>query len=204
MHVIGLTGGIGTGKSTVAAVLAGLGATIISADELGHRAYASGAPAYDQILEAFGNRVRASDGAIDRKALGGIVFGSPEKLRQLNTIVHPVIRSLAEAELKRADDAGAQVAVVEAALLVDAGWHDLVDEVWVTTAPRPEVVRRIMERDGLSAGEVEKRMKAQLPDSERLAHADYVFETGTLTREALEEKVNVEWRRLVDVDRPAR
>ncbi len=203
MHVIGLTGGIGTGKSTVAAVLAGLGATVISADELGHRAYAPGAPAYDQILEAFGHEVLASDDAIDRKALGGIVFDSPEKLRQLDTIVHPAIRSLTEAELKRAEDAGTRVAVVEAALLIDAGWDDLVDEVWVTTAPRAEVVRRIMERDGLSAGEIERRIQAQLPDPDRLARADYVFETGILTRDALEESVKTEWRRLVEVDPPA-
>ncbi|MEE8346802.1 MAG: dephospho-CoA kinase, partial [Dehalococcoidia bacterium] len=138
MYVIGLTGGIGSGKSTVAQMLEGEGAALLSADAVGHEVYLPDQPAWREVVEVFGRQIVAPDRAIDRKKLGAIVFSDPEQLRRLNAITHPRMKELMREKLEEERKRGARVTVLEAALLFDAGWDDLTDEVWVTMAP-PEV-----------------------------------------------------------------
>ena len=133
MHSIGLTGGIASGKSTVVELLQELGAATIDADRLGHQTYEPGTDTFAAVVAAFGGEIVAADGSIDRRALGGKVFGQPDQLKRLTDIVWPGIRSLAAAELQRLEAQGEQVAVLEAAVLIEAEWQDLVDEVWVVS-----------------------------------------------------------------------
>jgi dephospho-CoA kinase len=194
-YVVGLTGGIGTGKSVVAQVLAEEGAVLLNADLVGHEAYLPGAPAYEDIVAEFGKDVIAEDGTIDRKKLGPIVFSSPEKLARLNSITHPRMKEMMREKLAVADRAGAEVAVLEAALLFDAGWDDLTDEVWVTVVDGETAARRASERSGIPVEQVLERIqKAQMASDERIRRSDVVIDTsGTLedtrrrTLEAWEE-----------------
>jgi dephospho-CoA kinase len=194
--VIGLTGGIGSGKSTVAEMLARRGAVVIDADRVGHESYRPGSEGFRQVVAAFGNAVVAPDGSIDRRALGAIVFAHPEARARLNAIVHPLIaaevgRRVAEA---RAADEPKPV-VVEAALLIDAGWRALVDRVWVVTVSPRAAIARVTASRGLSREEVERRLESQMPDAERRRQADLVIENdGTV--EELEAKVEAAWRSL--------
>ena len=134
--IVGLTGGIGSGKSTVAAILAELGARVIDADRIGHDVYRPGTPGFDRVVEAFGRGVVAADGTIDRRALGAIVFADPAARARLNAIVHPLIAGDLAGTIARARaDGFAGPIVIEAAILLEAGWRSLVDRVWVVTAP---------------------------------------------------------------------
>jgi dephospho-CoA kinase len=179
MYTIGLTGGIGTGKSVVAQILADLGAVILNADLVGHEAYLPGAPAYEDIVAEFGNEVVAADGSIDRKKLGPIVFASPEKLARLNQITHPRMKEMMRERLAEAARDGAEVAVLEAALLFDAGWDDLTDEVWVTVVEGETAARRASERSGIPLEQVLERIqKAQMASDERIRRSDVVIDTG--------------------------
>jgi len=192
MRSIGLTGGIASGKTTVSATLAECGATIIDADKLGHQTYEPGSETYRQVIAAFGDDVVAADGTIDRKVLGGKVFGQPDGMTRLTDIVWPGIRTLAEAELARLDRQGVSVAVLEAAVMIEAGWQDLVDEVWVVSVP-PHVARgRLMERNGLSAEDADNRINSQISNEERLQHADVVIDTDC-PLEAVVERVHAAW-----------
>lgn len=197
MKVIGLTGGIGSGKSAAAQVLAEFGAVVIDADRVGHETYLPGTAGWDQVVGTFGRDVVAADGTIDRKRLGAIVFGDPAKLAQLNAIIHPLIRDAVAARI-RALRAGRQVraVVVEAALLVEARWDALVDEVWVVTA-RPEVIeQRLMDQRNLDRAAIAARVKAQISDAQRAATAAVVIDnSGSL--EALRDRLTTLWRERV-------
>jgi len=177
VHTVGLTGGIGSGKSTVAAILADLGAFVIDADRVGHSVYLPGTPGWDQVVAAFGDGVVADDGTIDRKALGSIVFADSAQLERLNQIVHPLIRRGVR-ELVDAAVAGEPVRpiIVEAAVLIEAKWFDLVDEVWVVMAAPPTVIERVTASRGMQRGEVQARIDAQLGNDERRKVADVVIE----------------------------
>jgi dephospho-CoA kinase len=195
MHVIGLTGGIGTGKSVVAGILREQGAEILDADRVGHEAYLPGGPAYDDIVAEFGAEVVAEDGTIDRKKLGPVVFADPAKLQRLNAITHPRIKDMMREKLKDLAGQGVDLVVLEAALLFDAGWEDLTDEVWVTDVDPRTAAQRTSERSGIPMEQVFERIqKAQMANDERLRRADVVIDTsGTLddtrgrTLEAWEE-----------------
>lgn len=192
MRVIGLTGSIASGKSTVAALLAERGAKIIDADRLGHRAYAPGTETFAQVVEAFGPGVVAPDGSIDRKRLGTLVFGHPDELALLMSIVGPRIRELAQAELATAAAQGVAVAVLEAAILIEAGWDALVDEVWLLTVSPPVARQRLIERSGFSPEDADRRLASQRSDAERLPHADLVIPTdGSLDQ--VRERVALAW-----------
>ena len=182
MYTIGLTGGIGTGKTAVARILEELGAAILDADRVGHEVYLPGRPAYDAIVAEFGAEVVAEDGSIDRKKLGPIVFSAPEKLARLNAITHPRMKEMMREKLADADRSGAKVAVLEAALLFDAGWDDLADEVWVTVVDAETAARRASERSGIPVEQVLERIqKAQMASEERIRRSDVVIDTsGTL------------------------
>ena len=198
MIVIGLTGGIASGKSTVARLLADRGARVIDADRLGHRAYQPGSAAHAAVAEAFGPDVVAADGHIDRKALGGKVFGRPDQLDRLTRIVWPEIRRLARQEIDRiAREAPDATVVLDAAVLLEAGWEDLVDEIWVTVVDRATAIARAVARGGLDEKSAGARLDAQLSSREREARARVVIDnTGDLT--ALEARVDEAWRSLAE------
>ena len=179
MHVIGLTGGIGSGKSTVAKVLEDEGASVLSADLLGHEVYLPGKPAYDEIIQTFGRDVVAEDGTIDRKKLGPIVFSDPANLARLNAITHPRMKEMMRERLAVIARQGAQYAILEAALLFDAGWDDLTDEVWVTVAPAKVAAERTAARSGIPVEQVLERIqKAQMESDERVSRSDIVIDAG--------------------------
>lgn len=194
--VIGLTGGIASGKSTAARYLASLGAHVIDADALGHRAYEPDTDAYRAVLATFGEDVRGPDGQLDRKALGGKVFGDPGAMKRLTDIMWPEIRHLAEVEIGavRETDPNA-VVVLEAAVLFEAGWQDAVDETWVVVVEPDIAVQRAMARDGLDRSAVQARMDAQLSNAERTALADVVVDNSG-SDAAMRERLNNEWRRV--------
>lgn len=179
MLTIGLTGGIGSGKSTVAQILAELGAPILDADKVAHTTYAPGASSYDAVIAAFGREVVAPDRTIDRKKLGAIVFGNPERLNKLTSIVWPATREAIRRSVAELRAGGAKLPiVVEAAILIEASWQPLFDEIWLVRAPREAVVARVESQRGLKPAETEARIRAQLSDEERAKHATLVIENN--------------------------
>jgi len=177
MKVIGLTGGIGSGKSVVSQFLAELGAVIIDADEVGHEALKRDTDLYREVVAAFGKQILTPSGEIDRKKLGEIVFGNSESLLRLNQIMHPRMFDMVKAQIDGYRWQRAGVVVLEAPLLVEADWTSLVDEVWVTIASEVTVLRRLGERSGLSQAESLARIRSQLSLEERVRCADVVINT---------------------------
>jgi len=195
MRVIGLTGGIASGKSLVAEQLAERGATVIDADKLGHAAYRKGSETFREVVQAFGEEIVGSDGEIDRKALGGKVFGDPAARRRLERIVWPAMRTMMEEQLETLRSEGAGIVVIEAAVLIEADWLPLVDEVWVVSASPATVRTRLFERNGLTEEQASARLRAQLPNNIRRSRADVVIENeGTL--EELTAAVDAAWSKL--------
>lgn len=174
--IICLTGGLASGKSTAVRYLADKGAHIIDADLLGHRAYDPGTGAWQSVIDTFGEDVRGEDNQIDRRVLGGKVFGKADELRKLTDIVWPEIRRLAEAEIAavQAADAAA-VIVLEAAVLFEAGWEDMGDQIWVITVDRETAISRSMARDDATREAVEARLDSQLSNEQRTSRADVVI-----------------------------
>jgi dephospho-CoA kinase len=197
MKVIGLTGGIGSGKSTVAALLAELGARVIDADRVGHDVYRPGTPGWERVVEAFGREVVSADGTIDRAKLGARVFADPVALATLNGIVHPLIWRELEARVAAARAAGGEAPVViEAAILLESGWRSLADTIWAVIAPRRTVIDRVQRQRGLVPADVEARIAAQTDDETRRRMADVVIENdGSL--EELGAAVRAAWARTV-------
>ena len=178
--IIGLTGGIASGKSTVAQALGDRGAYIIDADKLGHTAYLAGSGAFDQVVSAFGTDIVADDGEIDRRKLGGKVFGNEAALRQLTDIVWPSIRAMAEKEIADAQRAAPKrIVVLEAAVLIEADWLDLADQIWVTVVKPAVAIERACARDNLSEDAVRTRLDAQLSNDERGSYADHVIDNSS-------------------------
>ena len=176
MYVVGLTGGIGTGKSEVARVLKDLGATVINADIIGHEAYRPHSEIWQEVVETFGESVLQVNGEIDRKELGNIIFRDPGARAKLNSIMHPWMARTIEDRIRELGQRGVEAVVVEAALLIEAGWRYLVDEVWVTSAPEEEVVRRVRQRSNLAELDIRRRVNSQMPVTEKLKQADVVLE----------------------------
>ena len=196
MYVIGLTGGIGTGKTAVADLLRELGATVVDADKVGHEAYRPGADAWQAVVAAFGKEIVTEGDEINRKRLGAIVFGDPAELARLNSIMHPRMYRMMEERLDGLRSEGCRAAVVEAALLIEADWQPLTDEVWVVTATEEYAVSRTAARSGLSEEAVRARIASQMGQTERVLHADSVIENDG-TPEDLRRKVSETWNRRV-------
>lgn len=174
--MICLTGGLASGKSTAVKHLADKGAAVIDADILGHQAYNPGTAAFEAVVAAFGEEVRGNDGQIDRKALGGKVFGKPEELRKLTDIVWPEIRRLAELEIDNITASNPDaIIVLEAAVLFEAGWEDMGEEIWVLTVDRETAIERSMARDNAPRDAVERRLDSQLSNEVRTSRADVVI-----------------------------
>ena len=194
--IVGLTGGIGSGKSTVAAILAGLGARVIDADRIGHDVYRPGTEGFRHVVEAFGSGVVAADGTIDRRALGAIVFADPAALVRLNGLVHPLIaEELARSIAAVRADGFAGPIVIEAAVLLEAGWRGLVDRLWVVSVSRETAIARVAVSRGLGRAEVERRLDAQMPDAGRRRVADLVIDNDGTPAE-LRAEVEKAWRAL--------
>ncbi len=201
MKIIGLTGGIGTGKSTVSRFLSELGAVIIDADKVGHEALLPECSICADVTSAFGNEILDSQGKIDRKKLGNVVFNSPEALACLNRIVHPWMTVTLKERLDKLRKQRVKAVVLEAALLIEAGWTSLVDEVWVTVAPRETVLKRLREREKLSREEAMSRIRSQMSRSERLKRADVVIDTN-VSLDELRAKLTGLWRQVVETALP--
>ena len=193
MLVIGVTGGIGTGKTVVSRVLEDLGAEIIDVDEAAHETYRPGTEGWKEVVEGFGDGILAPGGEVDRRKLAGIVFKDRAALERLQEIVHPRARSATELRLREMQQRGVAVAVLVAPLLVEAGWSGLVDEVWVTVAPESQVIERVQSRDGLDVDAIMARVQSQISQEERLAHADAVIDNGGGLDE-LRDRVRELWR----------
>lgn len=201
MFVIGLTGGIGTGKSSVCRVLGTLGAAVVDADAVAHAAYEPGAAAWRSVVDAFGEAVLDCGGRIDRKRLGDIVFNDRGGLRKLNAIVHPDVRRRLEERIRELDRAGADVVVIEVPLLVEAiregrEWAEMLDEVWVVAAPEDRIIQRVWERSRMGEAAARSRMESQASDRERIEYADAVIDNGG-SLDGLRNQVCKLWRERV-------
>jgi dephospho-CoA kinase len=196
MKTIGLTGGIGSGKSTVSQLLAELGAFIIDADKVGHEIYLPGKEAWHQVTAAFGRDILTVDQTIDRKKLGALVFSSEDNRKKLNAIVHPLMFKDIDWRIKEKRAAGfTKPIVVEAAILIEANWLPLVDEVWLVVTNKNVVIERVAAQRGLSAKDTEARIASQLADAERRRHANLIIDNdGSL--EDLKKKVLDAWGRI--------
>ena len=174
MFVIGLTGGIATGKTLVSETLRELGATLINADLVGHEAYLPHTETWQAVVDAFGTDILDPEGQIVRPKLGAIVFSDPARLEQLNSIVHPRIYAMISDRIEGLKGEGVDAVVVEAALLIEAGWTPLVDDIWVITAPMEQVYSRLTGR-GLFPEQTRARIESQMPQEERVTHANVVI-----------------------------
>ena len=176
--IVGLTGGIATGKSVVDDELRRLGAHIIDADKIAREVVEPGKPAYDEIVKEFGNGVLEPGGALDRKALGRIVFSDPAALEKLGSITHPRIRERIKEEARRLSAQGDSIIVLDVALLIETGVKYEVEKIIVVFAEKEQQIQRLMDRDGLSRGEAEKRVSIQMDIKEKLKYADYVIDNS--------------------------
>ena len=198
MLVIGLTGGIGTGKSEVARLLQSLGAAVISADEVGHEAYVPDSESWREVVDTFGKEILQPSGEIDRQKLGAIVFSDPQQLEKLNAIMHPRMARMVADRIQVLRDQGASTVVVEAALLFEAGWDSLVDEVWTTDSSVELVVERLQARNGMDEKESRRRIGSQMDRAERIERSDLVVDNSSDVS-ALEQTVMGLWDSRVNV-----
>ena len=195
MVVIGLTGGIASGKTTAADELRKFGAAVIDADRLGHRVYEPGSPGFEKVVNEFGHDIVAPDGTINRQVLGGKVFGDPAQMQRLTDIAWPEIRRMAQEEIDRLKRDGADAIVLEAAVLIEAEWTDLVDEVWVVWV-KPEIARtRLMTRNNLTEEQAQARIDSQLSNKDRLERADVKIENSD-TLDQFVKRVEQQWKKL--------
>ncbi|WP_352428008.1 dephospho-CoA kinase [Thermoflexus sp.] len=192
--LIGLTGNIACGKSTVARMLAEMGAAVIDADAVAHAVIRKGTPTYEAIVRRFGPEILGPDGEIDRRRLGDRVFRDPAALRDLEAIVHPAV--LAAIQERLAAGVEAPAVVIEAIKLIESGFARACDTLWVVTCPEREQVRRLMAERGLSEEEAWVRIRAQPPPEEKIRLADEVIDNGG-DLEATRRQVEAAWRRRV-------
>ncbi len=176
MLVIGLTGGIGSGKSEVTRKLQELGAEVIDADKVGHQAYTPHTETWEAVVAAFGQGILQPNEEVDRRKLGAIVFSDPKEPARLNSIMHPRMAKMIQGQLEAMRARGVKVAVLEAAILIEANWTPLVDEVWVVAAPEDTVVQRVQQRSNMPGEEIRRRIRAQLSHEERAKRATVVLE----------------------------
>jgi dephospho-CoA kinase len=197
MFVIGLTGGIGSGKSVVSRMLEKLGAAVIDADQVGHEAYLPHTETWEAVVAHFGKEILQQNDEIDRKKLGAKVFSDPDARDRLNAIMHPRMYTMIEERIERLREQNAEAVVVEAAVLIEAGWVPLVDEVWTVTAPEEAVVQRLHRRNGASEEQTRQMVHAQLTSEERIQRAVVVIENSQ-GMEELRQRVQEAWHRSVE------
>jgi dephospho-CoA kinase len=193
--ILGITGGIATGKSTAARFFGKLGAALVSADDLAREAVAPGTETLKKLVEHFGPRIIRNDGSLNRKVLGDIVFNDPEARRFLNETTHARIGVLAVSKLKELKEKGVPLIIYESPLLFEAGVEDRVDAVLVITTSRENQIERILRRPGMTLAKAEAMIDSQMSQEEKAARADYVIDSNG-TRDELKEKVRLLFERL--------
>lgn len=194
--LVGLTGGIAAGKSTVAVVLKSMGVAVMDADQLSRVVMAPGGSAYDPVVAAFGEQILRSNGEVDRKLLGSIVFADAEKRQLLERITHPAIGAESIARIQKFADAGHRIVVYEAALLVETGRHNMVAALIVVIANDALRIERICKRDQVSPDEAAARITSQLAQQAKADLADYLIDnSGSL--EQTRHQVGEIWPRLL-------
>jgi len=193
--VIGLTGGIASGKSTVSAKLKELGAAVIDADLLARDVVRKGEIAYNKIVQCFGEDILLPGGDIDRKKLGNIVFSDKEKLALLNSITHPEIINRMKERIQELKAEGAKVIVVDAAILIEMGLHKYVDSVWVLSVDRETQLKRLVERDKFNYREAENRINSQFTNEVRKKYADVVIDNSKPIEE-VEKRLEELWNNI--------
>ena len=194
-YVIGVTGNIASGKSTVRGMLASLGAATLDADRVVHELYDLGDPVYSAVVREFGPRILGQDAAIDRRVLGSIVFADPDALRRLEAIVHPAVVAREWAWVAAQT---VPVAVLEAVKLVESGSAERCNAVWVVTASPDVQHRRLLDRSGITEADAQRRLAAQPPLEPKLARATLVL-TNDGTLDALRASVTAAWAALPDL-----
>ena len=192
MKIIGVTGTIGSGKSTVCQILVDLGCPVIDADLEAHATYRRGTHTYRHMVAAFGDAILDDKGSIDRESLGRVVFADSAARDRLNAIVHPATRRRVSSRLRRLAGAGHEWAAVEATLLIEAGWRNMVDRLWVVTAPTDHVIARLRRDRGQDEELVRRRMTAQMPPLRMMEQADdIIYNDGGV--QALRMRVTSLW-----------
>ena len=194
-RVIGLTGGIGSGKSTISRFLADLGAVIIDADKIGHEVYRPDTGTWRKLVKTFGSGILATDNTIDRKKLGAIVFGDETELKRLNAIIHPQITEIIKKRIADYRRQGVSVVVVDAPVLFEANAKNLVEEVWVVVSDEANVIKRAIARTSLPEEQIRSRIRSQLSNEERIKRAQVVIHNDG-TAEDLQKKVHKLWNQL--------
>jgi len=195
MNVIGITGGIGSGKSTVTQCMAEMGAVVIDADRVGWEAYMPNTEVWHDVVSEFGQQVVAENGEINRQKLGQIIFNNPALRERLNKIMHPRMYKMMEKKIEAYRKEGVQTVVLEAAVLIEANWTPLVDKLWVTVASEPVVIERLKKQRGMTEEQVLSRIRSQLSIEERKKYADEIIQNdGDL--EEMREKVKALWAKL--------
>ena len=197
MLTIGLTGNLGTGKTTVSEMMAELGAILINADKLGHELFQPDNPTYYEIIATFGEEILTPDNEIDRQKLSQLVFADTQALTRLNQIMHPEMYNIVQQRIEQYRNQGAKVVVLEAALLIEANWVELVDEIWVTTAPEAAIVKRLTGQRGLSKKQILERLHSQMSSQEKTKQADVAINTDCTINE-LKAKMAEIWQKLQD------
>lgn len=195
MYIIGLTGGIASGKSTVSRMLSELGAFIIDADKLSREITQPGKPAWREIVKKFGPDIVQANGEIDRQCLGQLVFANRQARAELEQITHPHIEIAVNAAIADAAKGGFAVIVLDVPLLIEVGWHTKVDAVWVVYVNEQTQLARLMSRDNNSEAAARARMKAQLALQEKLKYADVVIDNSD-TIETTQKNVIKAWNEI--------
>ena len=198
MIVIGLTGGIGSGKTTVSQILSDMGAMVLDADKIGHELYSPHTETWHLVVDTFGEDILQPSGEIDRRKLGKVVFSDPRALARLNRIMHPRMYDIVKEMIKDERRKGTKVMVVEAAILLEAHWTPLVDQVWVVQAPEDVVIQRLRDKNGFSEEQARSRIRAQLSPQERAKQADVIINNdGDLS--AVRSNVEALWEKHIKV-----
>ena len=197
MLVIGLTGGIASGKTTVSGILKELGACVLDADRVGHEAYLPNTQTWREVVAAFGEEILTPDNEIDRGKLGALVFKVPANMKKLTDIMWPRMYDMVSERIEEQRKKGAVVMVVEAAVLLEAKWDPLTDEVWVAVAPEKTVIERLRESKGMTEEQARDRISAQMSPEERMKRADVVIHNDSGLGE-LREKVLEAWKSRVE------
>jgi dephospho-CoA kinase len=195
MDIIGVTGNIGSGKSTVCQILKRLGAVVIDADKLGHQTYRPYSSTWQEIIDAFGRAIVGADNEIDRQKLGQLVFSCPASLARLNRIVHPQIRKTALDKISSCRRQKVETVAFEASLLIEAGWKDLVNTIWLVVTSEEKVIQRVVHNKGNTEASILARLKTQMPVQEKMEYADeLIYNDGNLSQ--LEARIEELWQKM--------
>lgn len=200
MLIVALTGGIATGKSVVARILSEKGCFVQNADQVAHQLMSPGGEIWSELIGHFGKTILKDDSTIDRKKLGEIIFKNPEEREFLNRLTHPKVLEKVKQTIAQLEKTGShEIYLTEAALVIEAGYYDFYDRV-ILTHCRPEIqVERLCQRDGISREKALEKIKAQLPDEEKIPYAHYLINTSGTLAETIEQTEQVYFNLYQDV-----